>query len=333
MSERSAKTAENTPLFVIMSLISVALCAMSGKVSLAFPLVICAALCAHLFERPGGLPFALGAALLGGAAGYLTGGALFSAESVAFTVLPGAVILACRRRRAGLFTTSVAVGGAHLLLTAAFLALSLYLQYGDAAAGARTVFREIYASAGEMIKNMFREGDTYRISDADVSSLLSTITTMLPGIILAAWQVIGGAVYFIMKLLCSLAGGKTSAEDEYRIPDSPIIFFAVSLLISLILTPFEGAQVARIAAIDICIALSVPSAFCGIAAIVCKIKHPQTVTLPDGTVVRRFPFLPIAVMVASAFINPFMPFGVAAVYGSALTLKNAVKKSINKKDG
>ena len=60
-----------------------------------------------------------------------------------------------------------------------------------------------------------------------------------------------------------------------------------------------------------------------------------TVSLPDGTVVRRFPFLPVAAMVISVFINPFMPFGVAAIYGSALTVKNAVKRSINKdkKDG
>ena len=335
MGEKSAESTVKAPLLAVLSFIVVALGAAAGKTSLSFPLLICAVLCAYIANRPAGLPFALGAATLSGVAGYFTGGALFAVKCVVTIAVLGAVIFICRRRGAGLFITSVAAGGAHLLMTAAFFAVSLYVEYKDVAVGARTVMREFYAAAGDMIRNMYRDGNTYKISDEDVNALLSAITTMLPGIILAAWQAMGAALYFLMKLICRLTGDTADVKDEYRVPETPVIFFAVSLVISLILSPFEGAKVARIAAVDICIALSVSSAICGIVAIVRKIKHPETVSLPDGTVVRRFPFLPVAAMVISVFINPFMPFGVAAIYGSALTVKNAVKRSINKdkKDG
>ena len=335
MSERSAASAAKTPRLLLMSLATVALGAAAGTASLTFPMLICAALCARAAEFGGGLPFALGGALAGGVASYFTGGAMFAARFTATVLLLGAAIFFLRSRGAGLITASVALGAAHLLLTGVFLALSLTIEYGDVTVGAKALYRDLFAAAGETVKNMFRDGNIYKISDEDVTALLSAVTTMLPGIVLAAWQMIGAALYFVMKLICLMTGEKAAVKDEYRVPETPVIFFAVSFAISFFLSPFEGAQVARIAAVDICLALSVSAVICGIAALVRKIKYPETVTLPDGTETRRFPFLPLAAMVASAIINPLMPFGVAAIYGSALTVKNAVLRSINKdkKDG
>ena len=332
MGDGTAGTVKNMPRLVVLTLILASLPALSGVAALAFPLVICATLAAFIADQPGGLPFALGGALLGGAAGYFTGGAAYAAECVVTTVLIGAVILFCKRRRAGLFVTMLAVGAAHLLLTAAVLAVSLRINYGSVIEGAKTTARDFYATASDMIRELSRDGDTYRLSDADVGTLMSTLTTMLPGAVIAAWQTIGAGVYFLMKLIRSATGDRKAVRDEYRIPDTPVIFFAVSLVISLVLSPFEGAAIVRIAAVDIALALFVPTVINGIVIIVGKIRHPETVTLPDGTEARRFPVLPITAMVISVFINPFMPFLVAAIYSAASTVRKTIRNS-RKKDG
>ena len=332
MGDGTAGTVKNLPRIVIMSLILAAIPALTGAASLTLPLIICAALAALVADMPGGLPFALGGALLGGLAGYFTGGAEYAIECVATSVLIGAVILLCKRRRAGLFVTMLAVGGAHLLLTAAILAVSLRIEYGSVIEGARTTAREVYTTVSGMIRDLSRDGDTYRLSDADVGSLMSALTTMLPGALLAAWQAIGAAVYFLIKLIRSATGDRETVPNEYKIPDTPIVFFAVSLVISLVLSPFEGAAIVRIAAVDIALALAVPTTINGIVIIVGKIRHPQTVTLPDGTTARRFPVFTIALTAISFFINPFMPFLIAAVYSAASTIATAIRNS-RKKDG
>lgn len=318
---------------LLLSAILAALISLVCATALDFPLIVAAAIAAFIAEERAGLPFAAASVAVGGVAGYFIAGAWYlPAKAVAVTAVLAAVIYICRARGAGLFVSSVAIGAAHLALTAGFMALSFYLTCGDVVAGAKTFAKDIYDFAAAELTNMFREGDVYRLSETDVKELLSIMATMAPGLIAAMWQAIGAAVYFIMKLLFRTFGKSASTRGEYVFPDAPIVFFAVSMLLSFIFSLINGAEVIRIAALDIALALSAPTFFNGAATIVRKMKNPETVTLPDGTTVKRSPVGIIVLTVASALINPLFPIGVVLVYSAVVTIKKLVVNS-KRKDG
>jgi len=324
---------------VVVCIALVAVAAVSSAVSalssLFFTLVIAAAASAYLADVCRSPVFAAFAAACSFLLPYvIANSVLTGAVSLAIVVLFGALFILCRRLSLGFFKSSLILGAALLLITAGVMAISLKEQFGSVIEGAKLAAKEFYGSALENFRNyLSSNGGTISISDNQLEELLSLAVTMLPGIIAAAFELFGAAVYMIFKLFYRILGTKAGrVEGEYKIPVSAIIFFAFSFLLSMIFSVAEALMIPRLAAVNICIALAPPTLLDGAARLTARIKNPASVTLPDGSSLKRPPIFLIAAIVLSAFMSLLFPIVILLVYSVVGTIKDLIKNKADNND-
>ncbi len=260
---------------------------------------------------------------------YLISKDLLGAAQIASAVTVTAVIIIiCFRFRPGLFKSSALLGAGAAAATGIFLALQLKAQYGSVAGGAEQIGRAFYESFSAQMSSYFANmsGGEFTVAENDVKELLSFAATLLPGVVAVLFQLIGAGVYYAAKLFYKIFRKKVEkSPNEYRIPESVVIFFAFSFILFLIFSPFESMRVAQLAALNLCIALSVPTLFDGVKRFVYKMKHPPEVALPDGRVVKRRPFLTLFAVGASAMLYPVFPVFIFIAYSVAGTVKEIIR--------
>ena len=309
--------------------------AFSANASLYFPLTVCAAATAFVFDILKNPLFGFIAAASAFGVSYLVSKDLSCAvECAAASLLLGALLAVCRRKSLGLFKSSLILGAATFALSAGLTAIYVVRAYGDLIGGAKTAFNDLYESAVTQMKTYLTAGAAdVTVAENELREIFSLLATLLPGLAAALLQLTGAATYFISKLYYRIFGQRIQRfEGEYRVPESAVIFFAFSVLIALILSLIKSLRVAYLAALNLCIALAVPALIDGGRRVVSRFRNPTTVVLPDGTVAKRPPVFLICVLTFSLIFSFVAPLAVLAFYSVIGTLKDIIVRSAKKKE-
>jgi|GEM_PF-2443941 len=319
---------------IAMLVIVAAFSAISVLSSMLVTLVVASAAAAYLTDICGKPAFsAVSIAIAFGVSFLLTGSAASGGENSAIILMFGAFFILCKKREIGFFKSSVILGAALAVTTAAVIAVSLKLQYGNIIEGAKQAASAMYSTLlSNLRESVAASGGVIAIPDNQLEELLSITATMLPGILAVTFELSGAAIYMIFKLFYRIFGkrfGKSSGE--YRIPQSAVIFFAFSFILSMIFSIFEPLTIPRLAAINICLALAVPTFFDGAARLIRRIKNPPEITMPDGSKMKRSPVFLIAGLVLSAFLSLIFPIAILLAASVIGTVKDIILSS-KKKD-
>ena len=307
----------------------------SAQAALYFPLTVCAAATAFIIDILKSPLFALVAAASAFGVAFLVAKDVPSAVQCAVVpLLVGALFVLCRRKKFGLFKSSIILGSAAFALSAALAAFYIVKTYGSLLDGAKTLFSGMYENAIAQMKNYLSSGNTaVTIAENELRELFSLIATLLPGIAAALLQITGAAAYFITKLYYRIFGRRIERiPGEYRVPEGAIIFFTFSLILSLILSLIKGLKVAHLAAVNLCIALSVATLMDGGRRVASKFRNPPKAVLPDGREVKRPPVFLIAILAISLLFSFIAPFAILAIYSVSGTIKDIVARSAKKKE-
>jgi len=314
---------------VLMLAVIAAAAAISTQTSAYFTLIAASAAAAYVYDflgRP--LLAALGAALAFGVSFIIKRDVLTAAHAAAVITVVGLLFVLCRKKSFGLFKSSIILGSAFALVSLAAAAIRLQSVYGNVIEGAKTAASYVYQNALERMKEYAgAENGALSLSDNQIEEYMSFLATLLPGIAAAVVQLSGAFAYFIMKAIYRLSGaGKNKPKGEYDIPASPVVYFAFSVLLTLVFSLIKQLEFARLAALNLCIALAIPTLVSGIVRLVRKMKDPPTVTAPDGTAVRRPPVLLLSFIVLSAIFNIAMPVLILLIYSVTGTLKDLLSE-------
>ncbi len=322
-------------LFAMIAVVA-AFTAFSANAAMYFPMIVSAAAIAFTADVLKSPLFVLVAAVAAFGTSYLVARDLSVAVQNALTpLIIGTFCVLCRRKKLGLYKSSLVLGGAVFALSASFLAIYILRVYGSLIDGAKTAFSGVYENTVAQIKNyLSAAGEAgVTVAENEIRELTSLTATLLPGLAAAALQLSGVAVYLITKLYYRLFGQKTAGvKGEYGIPESAVIFFAFSVLLSLVFSLFKGLKVAHLTALNLCITLAVPTLLDGGRRIVSRFRNPPKAALPDGTVVSRPPIFLIALLALSLFLSVVGPIVILAVYSVTGTVRDIAARSSEKKE-
>ena len=310
-------------------------CTLAAKSALLFVALIAAAATSYLAEARKNYPLVALTAVISAAGAYLVSGSIITAAvNVASIAIVSAVMILCKRLDAGFFRASVALGIVTAVITAGALAISIASVYGNVVSGAKQMASEIYHTVFENLKLIADNGDgTLLIAENELEALLSTAVTLLPGIAAFIFQVTGGISYMIFKTVYKIFGLRAGRrEGEYNVPRSAIIFFAFSVVLALVFSMIKSLEVAYLAALNICIALSAPTFFDGVSRIVNGFRHPKIIVMPDGSTMKRLPVFIIAALVLSLLFSILFTGIILLGYSVAGTLKDMVTEASKRKD-
>ena len=249
-------------------------------------------------------------------------------------IVIAALFIVCRRVNPGFFKSSVIIGAGCAVTIAAAFAVSLSVGSGT--------FTENLAAFKASFEETVRNGVTriaqssdgiMTMSQNDLDLAIATMITLIPGAAAAFCQVAGAFAYSIFKLLTKIFGGKIGRkEGEFHVPPSCMLFFALSVVLSMIFSLFKSLEVAELAAVNLAIALAPATLFNGAYKIVYKVRHPLIVVLPDGTKMRRAPVFLIGSIFLSALISFLFPVFIIILYSIFSTVKELIINS-RKQDG
>ena len=336
---RAPSSGNNTKSRILLILASIAVLlsfpSFSAEAELYFPLLVCAAATAFIIDILKSPLFALAASAASFGIAYLISkDVTFAIQCAVVPLIVGALFVLCRRKSLGLFKSSIILGAAAFALSAAFAAFYIVKTYGDLIAGAKTLFSGMYENMTAQMKNYLSSGNAaVTIAENELREMISLIATLLPGIAAALLQITGAATYILSKLYYRIFGNRLSRiTGEYKVPESAIIFFTFSLILSLILSLIKDLRVAHLAAVNLCIALFVPTLIDGGRRVASKFRNPPKAILPDGREVKRPPIFLIALLAISLFFSFIAPFAILAIYSIAGTVKDIVARSVKKKE-
>ncbi|MBQ7669619.1 MAG: hypothetical protein IJS45_02720 [Clostridia bacterium] len=311
---------------------TVGFAAISAAASLYFTLAVSAAFGAYLAfgsERP---IFAACAVVLSfGVIYIISKDVLTAAKLTGAIILAGASLGVCKKFKLNFFKSSFAVGAVSAAVMASLLAVALYSEYGSVAEGVTKYGEEFRSALTLYLRTSLTDSSGVQlISDNLIEELVSLAIAMIPGIAAAIFEALGAASYMLFKLICRFFKITVRAANEYKIPRTSVVFFAVSAVLAGIFSIFNATAVAELAALNICFALSLPTLFDGIARLVDRFKNPPVVNLPDGKQIRRSPVLPVVLIAGSAIISPIFPIILTLVYSVWGTIKEII---VNSKKG
>ena len=311
---------------------TVGFAAISAAASLYFTLAISAAFGAYLAFASGRPVFAACAVALSFGVIYLISkDVLTAAKLTGAIILVGASLGACRKFKLNFFKSSMTVGAVSLAVMASLLAVALYSEYGSIADGATKYGEEFKSALTLYLRSYLTDSSGVQLlSDNLIDELVSLAITMIPGVAAVIFEALGAASYMLFKLICRFFKIKVGTADEYKIPRTSVVFFAVSAVLAGVFSIFSATAVVELAALNICFALSLPTLFDGVARLVDRFKNPPVVTLPDGRQIRRSPVLPVVLIAGSAIISPIFPIILTLAYSVWGTIKEII---VNSKKG
>ena len=249
------------------------------------------------------------------------------AVSASSVFVIGLLFALCKRSRAGFFRTSLVIGTAILAATAISVIIYLQTKYSDVIGGAKEEAALIYNNVIDALNAQIEAYGATPVIPANVlEEVLSFLARISPGIIAASFEVAGAAAFLVVKLFYRVASKRPdSYKGEYAVPPTAVIFFAASVLLTMIFSLFSSLEIAEIASINMCLALGVPTLFDGAMRLVDRIKNPPTVTLPDGREVKRPATLLIVALAVSFFVSFIVPVFFIAFYSVTGTVKDLIK--------
>ena len=214
-------------------------------------------------------------------------------------ILAGVLIVYLKRRGAGTFASSLALGGVFAATAAVFFLIGIYREYGSIAGGATKYFTEMYASVKARILELSASGGgSYMISESAIDDAVSAFTSMIPGIAALMIQLIGAEAYLVYRVFYRIAEGAPDASRETKaIPRAVPVFLAVSFIVSLVFSISEKTELLYISAVNMVISLALPTMFDGIRRLIRRIRRPGVIETPTGPLRRRPPLLFIILIV------------------------------------
>ena len=311
---------------------TVGFAAISAAASLYFTLAISAAFGAYLAfgtKRP---VFAVCAVALSFGVMFLVSkDALTAAKLTGAIILVGASLGVCKKFKLNFFKSSLTVGTVSAAVMASLLAVALYSEYGSIADGVTKYAEEFKSALTQYLRTSLTDSSGIQLlSDNLIDELVSLAIAMTPGVAAVIFEALGAASYMLFKLICRFFKVKIGVADEYKIPRTSVVFFAVSAVLAGIFSLFDATAIAELAALNICFALSLPTLFDGIARLTDRFKNPPVVTLSDGRQIRRSPILPVVLIAGSAIISAIFPIILTLAYSVWGTIKEII---VNSKKG
>ena len=330
------KRSSGAPKFAALIVLTASFAALSSFLGMMLPAFAAAASVSYIVRRHGSALGAFAAAASSfGVVFLITRDVLSASQTAAVIVLAGAAMFVLGKRRAGVFPSSLVLGGIMAAVIAAFFLIAIYKEYGDIIGGTAKYFSDLYAAFKARILELGSSTDqTALISESAIDAAASVLSSVIPGIAAFLIQALGVEAYIVYRVFYRVAdrGVREAKRTSRRIPRSIPIFLALSFFISMIFSISEKTELIYLAAVNMVMALSLPTFIDGASRLVERIRRPAVIETPAGPVRRRPPVLLIVFLVISALMSPLIPAVMVMIYSVVGTIADIVKERRKNED-
>lgn len=265
---------------------------------------------------------------------YIFSGNIFSSvmTAVQFAAI-GAPIAVGIKKRTSAYTAVAVSAAAFIVVCIISLGGAIYIQYGNIIEGAKNLYSESFNAIFDgFSKALAASNSQVTLSEAQIKELLATVSVILPGFLIAVAELFCFAAYFLTGAFAKLCDSFNLVFPRgfgIKLSATSAIFFSVSVIMSLLLSTWAEAQIVHFTFFNISIVLFLPMTVEGIYRFTKRFKAAKKASLIRGT--QQKPVLLIFSIILLLFINPLFPIVFASFFGAIDVIREAIKKSKEKK--